>query len=315
MTDESMNYSFINYQLLLNGTLVANCTRGSDPEAAVWGTMLECVFLGIVVTMMGFFSVRTGFKPNSNIWLFAGCVVIGVWLVTKMAQDYAKGALKCVVTESLVTFCYLLGGLLNVGMCLDRCRAVYSRMAGGTMTPAAICAYIGAAGVACLTVTAVNAWEISRNGLHKSPNLAGGCFLAATPEAHRAKLLVRVLVYFSFVCAVTAATALTLKKILSTSLKGKWSICANVVLVTLPISFIWLTAITSAWLEYSSGVMCPRRVTGNVFIYLSSVPMLIILFVYMFTGKNLRHTFNNSTGSRSSSSASVSCFLHLAGRP
>ncbi|UTM04948.1 membrane protein BILF1 [Equid gammaherpesvirus 2] len=303
------------YNLSINDSMFKNCTFRVDKVSALFGTMLEGVFLGIVLTMMGFFSVKTRFTPSSNIWLFAGCVAIALWLMTKMAQDYAPGPLKCIVTENLALFCSLLGGALNVGMCVDRCRAVYSRMARGSMTPAAICTYIFWAVVGSLLVIAVNALEMSRNGLHMSEGLEGGCFQAASPLAHRAKLVAKFLMYLVFVCIVSVGTALTLVKILNTNLNRKRAICVNVVLVTLPNTFIWLTAMTSAWREFSSYKMCPKIVTGNVFIYLSSVPMLVILFVYMFTGKNLKHTLRPQTRSYSSSTGSASCFAHLAGKP
>ncbi|BBB06460.1 hypothetical protein [Rhinolophus gammaherpesvirus 1] len=292
-----------------DNNIFSTCYTFNNPKIIPYGTAVECVFLCVVLYMVYIFAIKTRFRPSSNIWLFCGCCLIILWICTKISQDYIDPAFKfkCVITENMVIFCSLFGSSLNVGMCVDRCRAVYSCMSGGTMSPTKICLYTCVMGFVCLLVICGNVVEMTSQEVEVYNSSFTGCFNAATHEAYNIKNILKMLINSIFVIVVVTSTMLTVKKIMSTNLRKKVSICVNVILVTLPITFIWLVSIYYSYWEVRKKIFCPKLPAGNIFIYLSSLPMLLMLLVYLFTGENLKKSFNTESKNPSISLTSVLC--------
>lgn len=306
-TDYAENYSLDYLDLSDEPSIFANCYSHYNPNIIFSGTIIECIFLSIVLYMMYFFAFKAKFKPSSNIWLFCGSFIIVLWICVKLVQDYIEFSSKCLITENLVLFCSLFGSSLNVGMCIDRCRAVYSHMTNGGMKPTRICLYICISASICLLIVTANSIEMVSQEVDVYNNTFLGCFQSASAYAQSVKSILKVIVNGMFVIIVVTSTILTVKKILKTSLRKKVFICVNVVMVTMPITFIWITSICYTIWEIMRRMFCPKLPTGNIFIYLTSLPMLIMLFIYMFTGENLKKTFNIESKAHSMSLTSVSC--------
>nr|BEG23003.1 homolog of EHV2 E6 membrane protein BILF1 [Macronycteris gammaherpesvirus 1]BEG23082.1 homolog of EHV2 E6 membrane protein BILF1 [Macronycteris gammaherpesvirus 1] len=288
-------------------TILSVCHTHNNPNVMLGGTIVECVFLVIVLYMMYFFSIKAKFKPSSNIWLFVGSLIIVFWICTKITQDYADFQYKCLVTENSVLFCSLFGSSLNVGMCVDRCKTVYSHMAKGGMTLKEIILYICLAALVCCVVIVCNTIEMLSSEITNLNTFVPGCFQSASSQAQEAKLILKVIINGIFISVVLASTTLTIKKVMSTNLKKKKAICVNIVLVTFPVTFIWIMSSCYIIWEIKRGIFCPKSPTGNIFIYLTSLPMLVMLLIYLFTGENLKRMLSTETHTVSLTSVFCCC--------
>ncbi|AMA67370.1 membrane protein BILF1 [Vespertilionid gammaherpesvirus 1] len=287
--DTNLEYDF--FQL--------NCSAKRQDDVIFKGTMIQSVFIVIVLFMIYYFSFKTKFRPMCNFWLFWGCIDLFLWLIAKICEDFFTSKQACVPIGNLIIFTSLFGSFLNVGMCVDRCRAVYSHKPHSHMELKGISIYVLVCLCICCVIIFGNTMEITSTSKYLE-NPFEGCYQSSTAEIQKLKLIIKCIINLIFAVINIVTTLLTVIKILQTNLTNKVSICCNVILVVAPVTTIWIAFAGLAVSEIKfHNFSCPKPPTQNIFIYLAALPILVILLLYFRASHRLNNAFNNESGSSS----------------
>ncbi|AJG42939.1 E6 [Harp seal herpesvirus] len=270
-----------------------NCTHVYNSTLVAVGTALECLFILIILGLIYIFSIKARFKPASTIWLACGGLSLIGWIFTKIIQDYVTTSSKCLFTENASLFFTTLGTFINLGMCMDRCKAAYSQRNHGSFCKQDIFKWVGISTLISTVIITSNLVEMTRGTRYLTHDHIG-CFEANTVSAQKIKLTLKACFYMFCVLMGLFITFLTVKKIMSTSLKQKHIICLNIVGFALPMIMVWIIAVAYSlndlvWRNHD----CPKATTGTLLPYVSKAPLLFILFMYIVTSKNIRLFFKS----------------------
>lgn len=273
------------------------CNVSPNLEFFAASTSAEAIFVIAITVFIFFLSIRSKFSGQINIWLICSCCTQLVAVTGKAIQDLSTSPYRCLVSETTVMAAICAQSLIQVGMSVDRWRAVNITKSNGCLKPTAIlgfsiCAFITSLIAALLNLVAPG---IGPDVKAIYPDNYVCILFEISQRGTALRVAAKISFCVSCIGVTLATTFLTVRKILDCGLRRRAVIAQDISTVCSLNVVCWLAIIVIILfnLIYTSPP-CQRDLAADSLAMFLMPIALVVDAIYIRASKQLRKSLSAS---------------------
>nr|QRE02497.1 hypothetical protein [Otarine gammaherpesvirus 4] len=265
------------------------CLPQPSHTTVVIGTTVQVAFLLLLAALIFTFGRKIGFKPTVRTWMQCSCAVYMIWVCGQLVWDWGVFDLKCLVSDMLLIASSTTQSLIQVGMCIDRCRAVHVRRLGGNWSTTTVYSFITGSCIVGVAAAALNAFELAT----RYPSWI--CASTTQSNVRHIRLALTGAFYLCCMLITVTLTTLTTHRIMSSSLIAKREIAKTLIMVCSTTTTCWLLLIVFALAQaMSTSTECSGNALSSYLAYCAPAPALFLIWVYVKASRTTREVMRSS---------------------